>query len=198
MGKIKRPRNRYNNLLSKERIEKEKSANLDGDNTRLDIESMRQLNLVKGMKKQNLEDKNFDLRSVISGVSSVSNSRQGTKKGRRNQRHVDLLRRVDTIKLMKQKDKDRKRREKAKITGDLHPMIEALPGLADLQLLANKKEKQRQTKKNIEAKKKSSLEKEVLSDMQLMIAVNQDKTFRDDPFGCVEEAIRNRLLQENE
>ena len=62
---------------------------------------------------------------------------------------------------MKQKEKNRKRREKAKITGDLHPMIEALPGLAELKSIADKEEKQKRNKKNIEAKKKNSIEKNV-------------------------------------
>lgn len=66
---------------------------------------------------------------------------------------------IDAIQAGKQAEKERKKREKTKVVGDLHPMLNALPTLEEL--IANASKQQTSTKKGTGLKKQKEAKKEL-------------------------------------
>lgn len=66
---------------------------------------------------------------------------------------------IDAIQAGKQAEKERKKREKTKIVGDLHPMLNALPTLEELIAQANKPNQN--SKKGTGSKKQKAAKKDL-------------------------------------
>lgn len=66
---------------------------------------------------------------------------------------------IDAIQAGKQAEKERKKREKTKVVGDLHPMLNALPTLEEL--IANANKQQTNTKKGTGLKKQKEAKKDL-------------------------------------
>lgn len=70
-----------------------------------------------------------------------------------------FLAEIDAIQAGKQAEKERKKREKTKIVGDLHPMLNALPTLEELIAQANKPNQN--SKKGTGSKKQKAAKKDL-------------------------------------
>jgi len=67
--------------------------------------------------------------SVV-GTQTNSSLKHVPKKEKRLVRREALLRKIDTVRKLKQESKQRLKREKTAVTGDLRPLMDALPSLS--------------------------------------------------------------------
>lgn len=56
-----------------------------------------------------------------------------------------LIAEIDVVRAGQQEEKDRRKREKTVVTGDMHPLLNALPSLGEL--IASQNEKKQKSKK---------------------------------------------------
>lgn len=206
MGKVRRLRQKYHTSLAKDRKEKGR----DGSNLSPDIPQ-----LVPVVKRKlddgvNTSDNMFasfhiklgkatgskDKSDRMSVVSSGQQNKNGTKKGRRIQRRDKLMKKIDVIRTAERKEKERKKREKTVIVGDMHPILNALPSLEELAAVRSRKEIQA-SKKDKRNKKQNEKQKDFLSNVWMFMKAHQDPFYKKDPFEAVAQAVENRVLSED-
>ncbi|XP_063886390.1 uncharacterized protein LOC135114417 [Scylla paramamosain] len=81
------------------------------------------------IKLQKLEDVPAPSHVESDNMSVTSVSQQswsGTKADKRKKRHQELLEKIDVVRAGQIAEKNRKKREKTVITGDMHPLLNAL------------------------------------------------------------------------
>nr|XP_027231871.1 protein FAM207A-like [Penaeus vannamei]XP_027231872.1 protein FAM207A-like [Penaeus vannamei] len=210
MGKVRRVRQKYHSSLSKNTPNATENKDMGTDAPRLvpivktktdqtgkssgNIFAGLEINLGGAKKTAPKTDEVMD--TTVSDSADQRSKGKRIKKGRIKQRHQDLMKKIDAIQAGKQAEKERKKREKTKVVGDLHPMLNALPTLEEL--IANASKQQTSTKKGTGLKKQKEAKKEFMSDIQMMLAVHKDKIYNDDPFEAVTTAVRNRVLNDQE
>lgn len=90
---------------------------------------------------------------------------------------------IDVVRAAKQEEKDRKKREKTVVTGDMHPLLHALPSLGEL--MASQSDKTQKSKKPRGTPKQKIAKKEayvyrtfVLGNLVSLFVVNQIFSFQ--------------------
>ncbi|KAK4296981.1 hypothetical protein Pmani_030564 [Petrolisthes manimaculis] len=134
---------------------------------------------------------------VMSTVSESRRNRTGSKRERMKKRHDEFMQKIDAIRVGKQAEKDRRKREKTAIVGDVHPMRNALPSLEELMTSSRAKTDNQKLKKSKGNLKQEDVQKDFLSDVQMFVAVTQDPVFNKDPFAALRQATENRLKYED-
>uniref|UniRef100_A0A182IUT3 Uncharacterized protein n=1 Tax=Anopheles atroparvus TaxID=41427 RepID=A0A182IUT3_ANOAO len=125
-----------------------------------------------------------------------------SKKEKKQFRKDEMLKKVELTKAAFKKDKERKKREKTAITGDLRPLLDALPSLDalfEIKSSANLKTGVPQFDKKAEPKGKKARKaqrmqqrkREFLSRCTKMKKVLNDKKFKKDPKKAIAEHIKN-------
>nr|XP_027231884.1 protein FAM207A-like [Penaeus vannamei] len=146
MGKVRRVRQKYHSSLSKNTPNATENKDMGTDAPRLvpivktktdqtgkssgNIFAGLEINLGGAKKTAPKTDEVMD--TTVSDSADQRNKGKRIKKGRIKQRHQDLMKKIDAIQAGKQAEKERKKREKTKVVGDLHPMLNALPTLEEL------------------------------------------------------------------
>lgn len=211
MGKVRRLRQKYHASVSKKKVE---DATKDQDITN---NTLHQVPRIQSEAPSNLMDRDnifaglqIKLQKVEGvpapshaesdnmSVTSVSQQSQlGTKADKRKKRRQELLEKIDVVRARQLAEKDRKKREKTVITGDMNPLLNALPSLGELMESKNKK-KSRNLKTPSGTPKQKTAKKEALADIQMFTSIHQDPHFVKDPFRAVALAIENRVLCEED
>ncbi|KAK3865595.1 hypothetical protein Pcinc_028806 [Petrolisthes cinctipes] len=134
---------------------------------------------------------------VMSTVSESRRDRTGSKRERMKKRRDEFMQKIDAIRAGKQAEKDRRKREKTVIVGDVHPMMNALPSLEELMTSSRAKTDNQKLKKSKGNLKQEDAQKNFLSDVKMFVAVTQDPVFNKDPFASLRQATENRLKYED-
>ncbi|MPC35571.1 hypothetical protein E2C01_028996 [Portunus trituberculatus] len=182
-------------------------------------------NIFAGLQIKLQEVENTPAPSHVEGdnmsVASVSQQSQlGTKADKRKKRHQELLEnselvdmlwkcfpsdcslfayqetKIDVVRARQRAEKNRKKREKTVITGDLHPLLSALPSLGELTTSISKS-KSSDLKTPRETPKQKTAKKQTLADIEMFASIHQDPHFIKDPFKAVALALENRVLSED-
>ncbi|XP_050713270.1 ribosome biogenesis protein SLX9 homolog [Eriocheir sinensis] len=205
MGKVKRLRQKYHLSLAKEKAEKA-SAGQNATNSvpqlvpqihgatssqkeRDNIFAGLQIKLGAAGTLPATKQVEPDNMSV---VSLGQQSQMEPKAEKRKKRRMELLKKIDVVRAGQQEEKDRRKREKTVVTGDMHPLLNALPSLGEL--MASQNEKTHKSKKPKGTPKMKIVKKETLSDIEMFTSVHQDPQFTNDPFKAVALALENRVL----
>ncbi|XP_064118119.1 ribosome biogenesis protein SLX9 homolog [Macrobrachium nipponense] len=212
MGKIKRIRQKYHATLKKENgkesqptIQASSEQQLKPVIETTDAVSSQSDNLFSGIKirlediknsSETLAHDDFDKMSISSAL--VGKQHEGvSKKERRKQRREELLKTIDTVRACEREAKERKKREKTAIVGDVHPLLNALPSLEEV-LAVSYQNKRPVSNKVRSTKKQKKATEEMMADIQMFVAVNKDQEFIKDPFAAASKAVQNRVLYEDE
>ncbi|XP_068247565.1 ribosome biogenesis protein SLX9 homolog [Palaemon carinicauda] len=212
MGKIKRIRQKYHTTLKKESgsehqpsVEAASKQQLKPVIKANDAVSPKSDNLFAGIQINMEEVKtsfdpaaedDFDKMS-IAGALGATKHEGVTKKDRRMQRRKELLKTFDTIKACEREAKERKRREKTAIVGDVHPLLDALPSLEEV-LAATSQNKRPVSTKVRSTKKQKKATEEMMADVNMFVAINKDQEFIKDPCAAASRAVKTRVLYEDE
>ncbi|XP_076048911.1 ribosome biogenesis protein SLX9 homolog [Oratosquilla oratoria] len=215
MGKVKRLREKYHNAVkkSKEVVEAEAGAGelvtaglIPVVENVVPVEGGAQGDNIFGALKINLSPKKTDIEKMeddsqnedkMSTISSRQKSKEGNKKDRRKQRRMELLQKIEVVKAAEIAKQEKKRREKTVITGDLHPLMDALPSLEELLAKSakqNSKKAPTSTKKKGMRKQKQE-KKSMLEDINTFMAIQENDKYKEDPLAAVTEAVRTRVLE---
>ncbi|XP_045128796.1 protein FAM207A-like [Portunus trituberculatus] len=210
MGKVRRLRQKYHASLAKEKVE---NAAKEHDIIKSGLQQVPQVqsvaagdpvnrhNIFAGLQIKLQEVENTPAPSHVEGdnmsVASVSQQSQlGTKADKRKKRHQELLEKIDVVRARQRAEKNRKKREKTVITGDLHPLLSALPSLGELTTSISKS-KSSDLKTPRETPKQKTAKKQTLADIEMFASIHQDPHFIKDPFKAVALALENRVLSED-
>ncbi|XP_066965765.1 ribosome biogenesis protein SLX9 homolog isoform X2 [Macrobrachium rosenbergii] len=175
MGKIKRIRQKYHATLKKESEgESQPSVQASSDQQlkpvieTTDATSPQSDNMFAGIKirlegvtssSEPAAHDDFDKMSISSAL--VAKQHEGvSKKERRQQRREELLKTIDTIRACEREAKERKKREKTAIVGDVHPLLNALPSLEEV-LAASRQNKRPVSNKVRSTKKQKKATEEI-------------------------------------
>ncbi|KFB49347.1 AGAP006619-PA-like protein [Anopheles sinensis] len=125
-----------------------------------------------------------------------------SKKEKKQFRKDEMLKKIELTKEAFKKDKERKKREKTAITGDLRPLLDALPSLDSLfEIKASTKLKtgvpqfdkkpEPKSKKSRRAFRMKQRKREFITRCTAMKQVINDKKFQKDPKKAIAEHIKN-------
>ncbi|XP_077997629.1 ribosome biogenesis protein SLX9 homolog [Glandiceps talaboti] len=206
MGKVKRTRQKYHSAAVKcDEKKKQKAETAANPNVAKGpialppifptegLFSGTHIDISKLATDPEKKDKDFDVKSTI---SSRSESGQLKKKDRQKQRHERWLEKIETIKLLKQKEKDAKKRAKTPIVGDLHVLTDALPDVTYLLNKTSKHKSKKQKKKARSTLKSKDRQKLMLDEVSKFKQLQHHPKFQANPLSTIKEHLTNQLLQE--
>ncbi|XP_067686117.1 ribosome biogenesis protein SLX9 homolog [Haliotis asinina] len=209
MGKVKRQRSKLHNTPIKPKKE-EKTSVVDKTKPNVTKGSSKDAVLPRNMSMsdnifgslkidnkalaQKLPD--FDARSTV--TSKTFKGLNLKKKDKRKIRHEVFMQKIDAVKAAKQKAKDKKKREKTPIVGDMSVMEEALPTLELLMKEGSRSNRQSNPEKVRGVAKERKRRKQMLSDMNIFKQVLEHPAFIENPTGTIVEHLQNKLKQEDE
>nr|CAD7447379.1 unnamed protein product [Timema bartmani] len=197
MGKLKRSRQKYH-------FSKTKSPEAETvPDTPLLAESKLPLelpsdNIFSGVKitlehlKQKLPDD--DVASVVSSHKSKldNSSRPTTKKEKIKNRKEAFLRKLNIAHNLKSETKERKKRQKTSVTGDMRPLLDALPSVS----CKEKKQTFRAKIKKRSVPKMKQRQKAMLQEILVFQKILSDPTYEADPSGAVTNHIQDKIREE--
>uniref|UniRef100_A0A182Y2I8 Ribosome biogenesis protein slx9-like n=1 Tax=Anopheles stephensi TaxID=30069 RepID=A0A182Y2I8_ANOST len=125
-----------------------------------------------------------------------------SKKEKKQFRKEEMLKKVELTKQAFKQDKDRKKREQTAITGDLKPLLDALPSLESLFEVKSAatlrtgvpkydKKTEPKTKKQRQTERRNQSKREFMKRCRTMKRVMNDKAFQKDPKKMVAAHIKN-------
>uniref|UniRef100_A0A182SLV3 Uncharacterized protein n=1 Tax=Anopheles maculatus TaxID=74869 RepID=A0A182SLV3_9DIPT len=125
-----------------------------------------------------------------------------SKKEKKQFRKEEMLKKVQLTKQAFKQDKERKKREQTAITGDLKPLLDALPSLESLFEVKSAaalktgvpkydKKAEPKTKKQRQAERRNKNKREFMKRCRTMKRVLNDKAFKQDPKKMVAAHIKN-------
>ncbi|KAK8372029.1 hypothetical protein O3P69_011883 [Scylla paramamosain] len=219
MGKVRRLRQKYHASLTKKKVE---NAAKDQNITNNVLHQVPQIqsgatcdpvnrdNIFAGLqiKLQKLED--VPAPSHVESDNDFRSSRQTVEQPTQfespmcygwscgNTGHeLRVAGEIDVVRAGQIAEKNRKKREKTVITGDMHPLLNALPSLGEL--MASKSKNKRCDLKTLHGTpKQKTAKKETLADIQMFTSIHEDPHFIKDPFRAVALALENRVLYEED
>uniref|UniRef100_A0A182R968 Uncharacterized protein n=1 Tax=Anopheles funestus TaxID=62324 RepID=A0A182R968_ANOFN len=132
-----------------------------------------------------------------------------SKKEKKQFRKDEMLKKVELTKQAFKQDKERKKREQTAITGDLKPLLDALPSLESLFELKSAatiktgvpkydKKAEPRTKKQRQAQRRNKNKREFMKRCRTIKRVLNDQTFKKDPKKMVAEYIKNARKEQSE
>uniref|UniRef100_A0A182PMV8 Uncharacterized protein n=1 Tax=Anopheles epiroticus TaxID=199890 RepID=A0A182PMV8_9DIPT len=133
-----------------------------------------------------------------------------SKKEKKQFRKEEMLKKVELTKQAFKQDRERKKREQTAITGDLKPLLDALPSLESLFDVKSAgkvfktgvpkydKKAEPKTKKERRAQRLKQHKKEFLKRCSTIKRVLKDKTFQKDPKKMIADHIRNTRREQLE
>lgn len=165
--------------------------------TKIDLSALR--TKLKG------DDEEADRMSFISKGSISKGKEQMKKKDKMKMRHERWLEKVESIQQTKKRRKEKMKRLKTPVVGDLEPMMSALPELSEIMQLSRdagkRADKRRQAlgsqlkKNNLKAKQRQKLLKEERERFQKVL---QHESFKSNPFETINRHLSLKIQQENE
>ncbi|XP_050076058.1 ribosome biogenesis protein SLX9 homolog [Anopheles maculipalpis] len=125
-----------------------------------------------------------------------------SKKEKKQFRKEEMLKKVELTKQAFKQDKDRKKREQTAITGDLKPLLDALPSLESLFEVKSAaalktgvpkydKKAEPKTRKQRQTERRNQSKREFMKRCRTMKRVLNDKAFKQDPKKMVAAHIKN-------
>ncbi|XP_035785622.1 protein FAM207A-like [Anopheles albimanus] len=125
-----------------------------------------------------------------------------TKKEKKQFKKDEMLKKIELTKAAFKQEKERKQREKTVITGDMRPLLDALPALDSLYQIKSSgklktgvpqfdKKAKPKTKKQLKTERLKKSKKEFISRCRSIKKVLKNKEYRKDPKKMIAEHIRN-------
>uniref|UniRef100_A0A2M4CUG6 Putative ribosome bioproteinsis protein slx9 n=1 Tax=Anopheles darlingi TaxID=43151 RepID=A0A2M4CUG6_ANODA len=125
-----------------------------------------------------------------------------TKKEKKQFKKDEMLKKVELTKAAFKEEKERKQREKTVITGDMRPLLDALPALDSLYQIKSSgklktgvpqfdKKAKPKTKKQLKTERLKKSKKEFISRCRSIKKVLKNKEYRKDPKKMIADHIRN-------
>uniref|UniRef100_A0A182WBP7 Uncharacterized protein n=1 Tax=Anopheles minimus TaxID=112268 RepID=A0A182WBP7_9DIPT len=132
-----------------------------------------------------------------------------SKKEKKQFRKEEMLKKVELTKQAFKQDKERKKREQTAITGDLKPLLDALPSLESLFEVKTAaalktgvpkydKKTEPKTKKQKQAHRRNKNKREFMKRCRTIKRVLNDKAFKKDPKKMVADYIKNARKEQSE
>lgn len=151
------------------------------------------------------DEKEDDRLSFISKGSIRKGNQQLKKKDKRKLRHEKWLEKVDAIQQTKKRQKERMKRAKTPVVGDLEPMMSALPELSEIIRMSEeagkRADKRRQelgsqSKKN--TLKRKQRQKLLDTEKGRFHQVLRHTAFKANPFVTINKHLALKIQQENQ
>uniref|UniRef100_A0A182MCH7 Uncharacterized protein n=1 Tax=Anopheles culicifacies TaxID=139723 RepID=A0A182MCH7_9DIPT len=132
-----------------------------------------------------------------------------SKKEKKQFRKEEMLKKLELTKQAFKQDKERKKREQTAITGDLKPLLDALPSLESLFEVKTAaalktgvpkfdKKMEPKTKKQRQAHRRNKNKREFMKRCRTIKRVLNDKAFKQDPKKMVADFIKNARKEQSE
>ncbi|ESO88047.1 hypothetical protein LOTGIDRAFT_234815 [Lottia gigantea] len=207
MGKIRRVREKYHSVAKKNlksssednKMVAEENDNIVGlsseevaSNMVIQDNIFSTINIDKSKLSQRLPD--FDARSAITSKTLKGLSLK--KKDKLKLRREYFMQKINAIEVKKKKDKERKKREKTAVVGDMAVIEEALPTLDLLMKTSTTKEKVPHVPKKRCVQKAKNRVKKGLSNIKSFKQVLKHSAFKNNPGATINEHLHNKLKQE--
>ncbi|XP_050091071.1 nucleolar protein 58 [Anopheles aquasalis] len=124
-----------------------------------------------------------------------------TKKEKKQFKKDEMLKKIELTKVAFKQEKERKQREKTVITGDMRPLLDALPALDELYQIKSSgklktgvpqfdKKAKPKTKKQLKTERLKKSKREFISRCRSIKKVLKNKEYRKDPKKMIAEHIR--------
>ncbi|XP_049813487.1 ribosome biogenesis protein SLX9 homolog [Schistocerca nitens] len=203
MGKVKRLRKKFH--LSREEPEVKDAGNFtvslkdetipQDTDTLTPLPNISENNIFAGMdiKFEDLKkDLSFDdSRSVVSVSKREFKNRITSKKERRLARHETFISKINAIQKLKIEEKEKRRRQKRAVIGDLKALVDALPAIE----CHKNKERKRPAPKKRSVPKLKWRQKNMLHDVASFKRLLHDPSFKKDPSAAVANLIQEKIKQ---
>ncbi|XP_053665762.1 ribosome biogenesis protein SLX9 homolog [Anopheles marshallii] len=132
-----------------------------------------------------------------------------SKKEKKQFRKEEMLKKVELTKQAFRQDKERKKREQTAITGDLKPLLDALPSLESLFEVKSAaalktgvpkydKKAEPRTKKQRQAQRRNKNKREFMKRCRTIKRVLNDQAFKKDPKKMIADYIKNARKEQSE
>ncbi|XP_041374491.1 protein FAM207A-like isoform X2 [Gigantopelta aegis] len=139
----------------------------------------------------------FDMRSTITNKSLKGLNLK--KKERKKIKHDTWMHKINSIQVAKKQEKEKKRRQKTVIVGDMSVIEDALPTLELLMKGSDSKtDKSDKVTKVRGIAKEKTRQKQMLKDISMFQEVLEHPAFKENPTATIAEHLRNKLKQEEE
>ncbi|XP_050419356.1 ribosome biogenesis protein SLX9 homolog [Patella vulgata] len=208
MGKVKKIRLKLHNASAKSKInvdnKTKEEINLPNEIPSLiPVDSKNMVisaNLFSGMNidKTNLTQRlpDFDARSAITSKTLKGLSMK--KKDKLKLRREYFMQKINAIEVNKKKAKEKKKRMKTAIVGDMSVIEDALPTLDLLMKTSTSKDSVPHVPKNRCVQKAKNRVKKGLNNMKMFKQVLKHPAFRNDPGSTINEHLHNKMKQEEQ
>lgn len=206
MGKVRRQRQKYHlSAKSKSGNDHTKTEDNDGKCNLLTSNIFKSdENIFAGIniKHEDLYKnipRDFDATSVISSKSRREEKLETqhlTKKEKLKLRREKFMKKIDVIEQSVKEAKNRKKRQKTVVVGDLKPLMDALPSLEELADSRTKKEFLKLNRKPKGILKLKQRQKQQSADVKMFKKVINDKIFRSNPTQTISEYLKQKLAKE--
>jgi hypothetical protein len=207
MGKMKRPRQKLHAASVKAKL---KGSHTEEDENMVDVsqavpawqedptaggqrgESLFQNVRISSMHLAQQKLPDFDARSTI--TSKTFRGQNLKKKEKQKIRHDAWISKIDQIQTAKKKVREKIRKQKTPVVGDLTPIEDALPTLELLLKQSTEARGQRQTtEKSRSIPKEKNRKKHLMDDVALFQKVLQHPVFKENASGAIKEHLKIKL-----
>ncbi len=133
----------------------------------------------------------------IQGNSSGKVTKKLSKKDKMKLRKDNLQKKLHVLKLVKEEEIAKAKRQKKAITGDLKPMADTLDELLEQDLEKKKKKANEKKAKRLKGTpKQKKVQDQMLKDMAIFNQVISHPQYSSDPFNTISTHIENKMLME--
>ncbi|XP_056012814.1 uncharacterized protein LOC130052332 [Ostrea edulis] len=204
MGKHKRGRQKYHNAAVKPKNDEKpesEDTGLESMETSSNAGTAVTSNVFKNLKIKN-EDlvqklpNDWDTKSAITSTSLKGLHLK--KKDRKKLRHELLVQKLDAVEAAKIAAKEKKRKEKTPVVGDIGLLGEALPTLDMLLKSDEQKKREGNKEKPRSIPKERQRRQQMLKDMEAFRQVYTHPSYLENPRETIHQHLQNKLQQEND
>ncbi|CAC5400538.1 unnamed protein product [Mytilus coruscus] len=197
MGKVKRQRKKLHTEAvkttdSKVEIVDMMDTDIQQPELRLD-NPFANLDLDLGQLKQKLPD--FDARSQVTNKSLKGLHIK--KKDKKKLRHDIWIKKLNAVEAAKKEEKDRKKREKTAIVGDIGAMGDALPTIELLMKKSSQANRDQTEEKTRGIAKEKKRKKQMMEDISVFKQILDHPAYKENPTETITTHLQNKLKQED-
>lgn len=200
MGKVKRQRQKLHSAAVKAKtnqVEVVDMMDTDVQQPELRFDKLDNpfagLNLDLGQLKQKLPD--FDARSQVTNKSLKGLNLK--KKDKKKLRHDIWVKKLNAVEAAKKAEKDRKKREKTAIVGDIGLLGDALPTIELLMKKSSQVNKNEGEEKKRGIAKEKKRKKQMMEDISVFKQIVEHPAYKENPTETIMTHLQNRLKQED-
>ncbi|XP_074641026.1 ribosome biogenesis protein SLX9 homolog [Tubulanus polymorphus] len=197
MGKEKRKRRKYHASSSTNNAKTDKESNnkktQDLPTAKLGENVFEGIKIGSSLLSQKLPD--FDARSAI--TSKTFKGVSVTKKDKQKIKREAWMQKMDSVQAAKRAVKEKKKRERTAIVGDMKPLEDALPTLELLLKEGSKTKERKGPAKRKAFKTEVARKREMMDEVAAFKKVFNDPEFKQNPQKTVSELLKTRMKYED-